>query len=80
MFGAMRPDAGRFEVGGEPMTAHSPGQSSAPGMAFCPEDRKAEGIFAELSVRENIIARPAGQARLAAAPVAQANRNGSRAR
>ena len=25
------------------------------GMAFCPEDRKAEGIFAELTVRENII-------------------------
>ncbi len=24
-------------------------------MAFCPEDRKAEGIFAELSVRENIV-------------------------
>ena len=24
-------------------------------MAFCPEDRKAEGIFAELTVRENII-------------------------
>ena len=25
------------------------------GMAFCPEDRKAEGIFGELTVRENII-------------------------
>jgi monosaccharide-transporting ATPase len=24
-------------------------------MAFCPEDRKAEGIFGELTVRENII-------------------------
>ena len=24
-------------------------------MAFCPEDRKAEGIFGELSVRENIV-------------------------
>ena len=24
-------------------------------MAFCPEDRKAEGIFAELTVRENIV-------------------------
>ena len=24
-------------------------------MAFCPEDRKAEGIFSELTVRENII-------------------------
>ena len=25
------------------------------GVALCPEDRKAEGILAELSVRENII-------------------------
>src|SRR5208337_5545946 len=25
------------------------------GIAFCPEDRKAEGVFGELTVRENII-------------------------
>nr|WP_275583649.1 sugar ABC transporter ATP-binding protein [Archangium primigenium] len=31
-----------------------PRQAIAAGMAFCPEDRKAEGIFPELSVRENI--------------------------
>ncbi len=34
----------------------SPTQTrSAHGMAFCPEDRKTEGIVAELSVRENIV-------------------------
>jgi galactofuranose transport system ATP-binding protein len=55
VFGAIRPDSGRLEVGGAPMTTHSPAQSLRRGMAFCPEDRKAEGIFAELSVRENII-------------------------
>ena len=38
-----------------PVTARSPGQSLRRGMAFCPEDRKAEGIFAELSVRDNIV-------------------------
>ncbi|HYO52096.1 sugar ABC transporter ATP-binding protein, partial [Archangium sp.] len=32
----------------------SPRHSIARGMAFCPEDRKAEGIFPDLSVRENI--------------------------
>ncbi len=32
----------------------SPRQAIAQGMAFCPEDRKAEGIFPDLSVRENI--------------------------
>lgn len=25
------------------------------GMAYCPEDRKVEGIIADLSVRENMI-------------------------
>jgi monosaccharide-transporting ATPase len=55
IFGAIRPDSGRLEIGGQPMTAHSPRQSLRQGMAFCPEDRKAEGIFGELTVRENIV-------------------------
>jgi galactofuranose transport system ATP-binding protein len=55
IFGAIRPDSGRVEVGGGRTAAHSPGQSLREGMAFCPEDRKAEGIFGELTVRENII-------------------------
>ena len=55
VFGAIRPDSGRLEVGGAAMKTHSPAQSLRRGMAFCPEDRKAEGIFAELTVRENII-------------------------
>ncbi len=37
------------------MTAHSPAQALRRGMAFCPEDRKAEGLILELTVRENII-------------------------
>ena len=55
VFGAIRADSGRVEIDGALMAAHSPGQSLRRGMAFCPEDRKAEGIFAELSVRENIV-------------------------
>jgi galactofuranose transport system ATP-binding protein len=55
IFGAIRPDSGRLEVGGGRIAVHSPGQSLRHGMAFCPEDRKAEGIFGELSVRENIV-------------------------
>jgi galactofuranose transport system ATP-binding protein len=55
IFGAIRPDSGRLEVDGSRIAIHSPGQSLRHGMAFCPEDRKAEGIFAELSVRENIV-------------------------
>ena len=37
------------------MTGHSPSRSIRAGVAFCPEDRKAEGSFGELSVRENIV-------------------------
>jgi len=55
IFGSIRPDSGRLDVGGVPVTTHSPGRSMRLGMAFCPEDRKAEGVFSELSVRENII-------------------------
>jgi simple sugar transport system ATP-binding protein len=55
IFGAVRPDSGRLSVAGVPVTAHSPGRSMRLGMAFCPEDRKAEGLVGELSVRENII-------------------------
>jgi simple sugar transport system ATP-binding protein len=55
VFGAMRPDSGRLELDGSPIIHHSPRQALRHGIAFCPEDRKAEGVFAELSVRENII-------------------------
>jgi len=55
VFGAIRPDSGQIDVGGERIASPSPGQSLRHGMAFCPEDRKAEGIFAELTVRENIV-------------------------
>jgi simple sugar transport system ATP-binding protein len=34
---------------------HSPLDSIARGVALCPEDRKAEGIVDDLTVRENIV-------------------------
>jgi simple sugar transport system ATP-binding protein len=44
------------------VTDYSPAASIARGVALCPEDRKVEGIVADLSVRENIIlALQAGQ-------------------
>ena len=46
----------RVEIDGAPVAARSRrANRCAAAMAFCPEDRKAEGIFAELSVRENIV-------------------------
>jgi simple sugar transport system ATP-binding protein len=55
VFGALKPDSGKLQVGGAPMTGHSPSRSIRAGVAFCPEDRKAEGSFGELTVRENIV-------------------------
>ena len=55
MFGAIRPDSGRLIVRGTPVAHNSTRQSLHNGIAFCPEDRKAEGLVGELSVRENIM-------------------------
>jgi simple sugar transport system ATP-binding protein len=40
---------------GRALLLRNPAQAVAAGFGFCPEDRKADGIFGELSVRENII-------------------------
>lgn len=55
MFGAIKADSGHLEMGGQTLTGVSPGRSLRKGVAFCPEDRKAEGLIAELSIRENIM-------------------------
>jgi simple sugar transport system ATP-binding protein len=55
IFGINASDQGEFRVKGQRVTVNTPRQAIRQGFALCPEDRKAEGIFAELSVRENII-------------------------
>jgi monosaccharide-transporting ATPase len=55
IFGINAPDNGALIVGGEPVKKFSPYQSIKRGIALCPEDRKAEGIVEDLTVRENII-------------------------
>jgi simple sugar transport system ATP-binding protein len=40
---------------GKPVTDFTPSGSINRGVALCPEDRKVEGIIADLSVRENIV-------------------------
>ena len=54
LFGLDRADAGTLKLDGQLTTLHNPTQAIRHGLALCPEDRKAEGIVAELSVRENI--------------------------
>jgi monosaccharide-transporting ATPase len=55
LFGVDRPDAGSLVMDGKPVTDFTPAGSINRGIALCPEDRKAEGIIADLSVRENIV-------------------------
>ncbi len=55
MFGVDQADGGTVSVGGREVTIKNPAQAVAAGFGFCPEDRKLDGIFGELSVRENII-------------------------
>jgi simple sugar transport system ATP-binding protein len=55
LFGIDRPSEGSLVMDGRPITSFSPIGSIERGVALCPEDRKAEGIVAELTVRENIV-------------------------
>jgi galactofuranose transport system ATP-binding protein len=55
LFGVLKTDSGTITMDGKAITNSSPFNSIERGIALCPEDRKAEGIVADLTVRENII-------------------------
>jgi simple sugar transport system ATP-binding protein len=55
IFGIDRGDGGELRLRGRPATLASPRDAVRHGFAFCSEDRKIEGIFPNLSVRENLI-------------------------
>src|SRR5258707_12915400 len=55
IFGITRRDSGQISVKGTNVTFNSPRQAMTHGFGLCPEDRKAEGIIGDLSIRENII-------------------------
>ena len=55
IYGADKADSGKLKVNGKEVKINSPLDAMKLGMAYLPEDRKAEGIIADLSVRENII-------------------------
>ena len=52
---ADKPDSGKIKVNGKEVKINSPLDAMKLGMAYLPEDRKKDGIIADLSVRENII-------------------------
>lgn len=55
MFGIDQIDTGEIRIGSKSVQLKSPAQAIAEGFGFCPEDRKADGILGDLSVRENIV-------------------------
>jgi galactofuranose transport system ATP-binding protein len=55
IFGIDTPDTGSLTVHGKKINRFSPFESLKRGIALCPEDRKAEGVLGDLTIRENII-------------------------
>ena len=55
VFGAERADHGQARVEGAPVRLQSTRDAVRHGFGYCPEERKTDGIVAELSVRENIV-------------------------
>lgn len=55
LFGADKADRGEIYINNKKVTMASPMDAIKHGIAFCPENRKTEGIIGDLSVRENII-------------------------
>ena len=54
IFGADPPDAGTIEMSGRPVSPQEPAEAIALGVGYCSEDRKADGIVPDMSVRENM--------------------------
>ena len=55
LFGLEWLDSGTVTIGEKPVVIRSPRDAMAHDLAFCSEDRRAEGILPHLSVRENMI-------------------------
>ena len=55
IFAATRPTSGTLTINGKTVAAKKPFDAIMNGVAFCPEDRKRDGIIGDLSIRENIM-------------------------
>ncbi|MCC6907235.1 MAG: sugar ABC transporter ATP-binding protein [Phycisphaerales bacterium] len=55
LFGVDARSGGTLSIGGRSIARHSPRRAIAAGMALAPEDRRAAGLVAQLSVRENMM-------------------------
>ncbi|GFZ29895.1 sugar ABC transporter ATP-binding protein [Clostridium zeae] len=55
IFGIDKADHGNIKIRGKDYSYIYPQRAIEEGFGFCPEDRKVEGIVAQLTIRENII-------------------------
>ncbi len=55
IYGADKAQTGTLKVNGKEVKINAPIDAMKLGMGFLPDDRKAEGVIADLSIRENII-------------------------
>ncbi len=55
LFGASRIDTGELYIDGKKAELRQPYDAIKAQIAFCPEDRKRDGIIGDLSIRENIM-------------------------
>lgn len=55
LFGADKADRGEMSMDNKKVAIASPMDAVKKGIAFCPENRKTDGIIGDLTVRENII-------------------------
>ncbi|WP_274028769.1 sugar ABC transporter ATP-binding protein [Streptomyces sp. MMBL 11-1] len=55
LFGADRAHTGTLTIDGRAHRPRGPRAMIARGVAFCSEDRKAEGVVADLSIRDNLV-------------------------
>ncbi|WFE21608.1 sugar ABC transporter ATP-binding protein [Solwaraspora sp. WMMD937] len=55
LFGADRAERGRVSIAGKPTALRGPRAGMANGIAFCSENRRAEGVVEDLTVRENLV-------------------------
>jgi simple sugar transport system ATP-binding protein len=54
IFGIERPDNARVSIKGKNVRINTPQDGLRNNMGFCPEDRKRDGVIADLTIRENI--------------------------
>jgi ribose transport system ATP-binding protein len=55
LFGVRPSTRGQVKVGGRSVKLKHPGQAIRQGMGFVPEDRKLQGLFLNMAVRENLV-------------------------